>query len=90
MYRKGKKFTTAFRELDRRTSDGIVVTLLWNPTTDGVTVAVEDTRGHDSFEFEVGATEALAAFHHPYAYATANNRDRPLAVRATPSLNESE
>lgn len=90
MYRREKKFTTALRELDRRTSDGIVVTLLWNPTTDGVTVAVEDTRGHDSFEFEVGATEALAALHHPYAYATAGNRDRLLAVQVTPSLHEAE
>ena len=36
--------TMARRELDRRTGDGIVVTLLWDPVTGGVSVALSDTR----------------------------------------------
>ena len=57
------------RELDRRISDGIEVVLLWNPRTNEVSVAVEDGRTGDAFEFDVRANDALTAFHHPYAYA---------------------
>jgi hypothetical protein len=59
------------RELDRRESNGIIVTLLWNPSIERVSVAVQDTLAGDSFAFEVPGREALAAFHHPYAYAPA-------------------
>lgn len=59
------------RELDRRASNGIVVRLMWNARVGRVSVAVQDTRADDSFEFEVQRSEALAAFHHPYAYAPA-------------------
>jgi hypothetical protein len=57
------------RELDRRISDGIEVVLLWNSRTNEVSVAVEDGRTGDAFEFDVQAQDALIAFHHPYAYA---------------------
>jgi hypothetical protein len=57
------------RELDRRVSDGIEVVLLWNSHTNEVSVAVEDGRTGDAFEFDVHAKDALVAFHHPYAYA---------------------
>jgi hypothetical protein len=60
---------TELRELDRRTSDGIDVQLLWNPRTDRVSIAVEDGRSGERFEVAVAASEALTAFHHPYAYA---------------------
>jgi hypothetical protein len=60
----------SIRELDRRTSDGIDVRLLWNSLTDDVLVAVHDARTFESFEFEVPAGDALFAFHHPYAYAS--------------------
>lgn len=59
------------RELDRRMNDGIEVTLLWNSHTGGVSVAVEDTRRDESFEFEVDPSQARAAFFHPYAHAPA-------------------
>jgi hypothetical protein len=45
------------------------VTLLWDPRTDGVVVAVVDDS--ESFRIAVDADEALEAFRHPYAY------DRP-------------
>jgi hypothetical protein len=57
------------RELDRRIADGIEVTLLWNPQTDQVSVAVQDARNGRSFELEVDGADALAAFQHPFAYA---------------------
>ena len=62
---------TQVRELDRRRHDGIDVTLLWNSQRERVSVAVEDERSGESFEFEVDSADALAAFHHPYAYAEA-------------------
>ena len=57
------------RELDRRTSDGLEVTLLWTPADDGITVTVVDAKAGDAFELAVDPAEALDAFHHPYAYA---------------------
>ena len=57
------------RELDQRTADGIDVRLLWDARMNQVLVAVEDQRGGGSQTFEVDGAEALAAFHHPYAYA---------------------
>jgi hypothetical protein len=65
MYRTER---TTLRELDRRTSDGIDVSLLWDPRTKGVSVAVTDTRQLGSFEFKVEPGDALDAFRHPYAY----------------------
>jgi hypothetical protein len=62
---------TEFRELDRRTSDGIDVRLLWNSHTNRVSVAVKDERAGESFEFEIDSADALAAFHHPFAHAQA-------------------
>jgi hypothetical protein len=59
----------AVRELDRRSSDGIEVRLLWSPRTNQVSVAVADTRSGESFELPVAGADALAAFHHPYIYA---------------------
>jgi hypothetical protein len=62
---------TEVRELDRRTSDGIDVRLLWNSHTNR-SVAVKDERFGESFEFEVDSADALAAFHHPFAHAQAS------------------
>ncbi|MGB0096477.1 MAG: hypothetical protein WBP81_28560 [Solirubrobacteraceae bacterium] len=56
------------RELDHRTNDGIDVTLFWNSRTNHVFVAVEDQRIGMAFELIVSGSDALDAFHHPYAY----------------------
>ncbi len=50
---------------------GIEVTLLWHRTSGELTVSVTDAASGASFELPVAADEALAAFHHPYAYAAA-------------------
>ncbi len=65
---------TQVRELDRRRNDGIDVTLLWNPQRNRASVTVKDERSGESFEFDVDSADALAAFHHPYAYAAAPPR----------------
>jgi hypothetical protein len=55
------------RELDHRSSDGIDVTLWWNPGDDALYVTVLDSRG-DSFELVVEPDVALDVFNHPYAF----------------------
>lgn len=59
---------TARRELDRRRSHGIEVTLSWSPERNTLFVTVVDDTG-DSFELAAEPHEALDVFHHPYAYA---------------------
>ncbi len=56
------------RELDRRSADGIDVTLLWEASTDGVVVTVVDERTGERFAIQVDPAHALDAFRHPYAY----------------------
>ena len=68
------------RELDRRKSDGIEVTLLWNARTKAVFVSVVEERSAASFQFEVPPANALDAFHHPYAYAEYGHHDTALAA----------
>jgi hypothetical protein len=62
--------TSAVRELDHRTSDGIDVRLLWDALTDRVSLALADERSGESFTVEVDPGEALSAFQHPFAYAS--------------------
>jgi hypothetical protein len=72
---------TQIRELDHRAGGGIDVRLLWNAETKDVLVSVVDTDGV-GLEFPVPPTDALDAFHHPYAYAYALYGDHraPLAA----------
>jgi hypothetical protein len=58
------------RELARRSGDGLEVTLLWFEDSGHVEVRVLDSRSGDRFQIRVDPTDALDAFHHPFAYAT--------------------
>jgi hypothetical protein len=73
---------TERRELAHRTSDGIEVTLFWSKASNKVTIAVVDSHSDEALEFEVGASAALDAFKHPYAYA-ATPQVRALAATRT-------
>ncbi len=57
------------RELDFRSTDGLEVTLLWQPETNRVSVTVFDAKTGDDFDLDVDPGDATDAFHHPYAYA---------------------
>ena len=59
---------TDLRELDARSNDGIDVALLWNPQTNRVWVSVVDGKRGDAFVLDVDPSDALDAYHHPYAY----------------------
>ena len=60
-----------WRELASRESDGLAVSLLWSKSADRVKVVVDDAKLDEQFELDVAGAEALAAFHHPFAYAAA-------------------
>ncbi len=59
-----------WRELAVRENDGLAVSLFWSNASDRVKVEVVDSRLDERFEFHVPGADALAAFHHPFAYAT--------------------
>jgi hypothetical protein len=60
---------TPARELAHRESDGLEVTLLWQPDTDQLLVAVLDTRQGDAFSVPVDEASPLDVFEHPFAHA---------------------
>ncbi len=58
-----------WQELASRGTDGLVISLVWSKSTDRVKVTVADSRCDEEFEFDVAGANALAAFHHPFAFA---------------------
>ena len=72
---------SSIRELDRRHSDGLDVRLMLELRTNRVSVIVQDDRSGESLAFEVAGADALAAFHHPYAYADHLTGPRPVTAR---------
>lgn len=61
------------RELAQREQDGLEITLFWDARSNEVSVEVVDQRDESSFRLPVAGHCALDAFHHPYAYAVAND-----------------
>jgi hypothetical protein len=57
------------KELASRESDGIAVSLRWDPETGNVSVLVEDSKLGERFVVRAEPEQALQVFHHPYAYA---------------------
>ena len=61
--------TRIVEELDYRENDGIAVSLLWNRTSNRLSVVVEDNQLGESFTLEARSDNARDVFTHPYAYA---------------------
>jgi hypothetical protein len=57
------------RELARRSSAGVDVTLYWHPSLDELIVSVHDERHGAHFEIRPPRYLALDVYYHPYAYA---------------------
>ena len=57
------------RELARRSSAGVDVTLYWHPVLDELIVCVCDKRHGAHFEIRPQRYLALDVYYHPYAYA---------------------
>jgi hypothetical protein len=62
-------FESERRELARRSSAAVDVTLYWDPTLDEPIVCVWDAREGAHFEIRPQRYLALDVYHHPYAYA---------------------
>lgn len=56
------------KELARRASDGVVVSLLWRRADDRLTVVVEDEATGEKVTVPARRDNALDVFQHPYAY----------------------
>ncbi len=72
------------RELAQRENDGLCVSLLWQPQTNGLSVWVRDWRTGEDFELDVGSCDPMDVFEHPYAYAP--RHERQLAAAATEAV----
>ncbi len=57
------------KELATRSSDGVVVSLMWHRTEDELTVVVDDTRTGEQIRLPARRENALEVFYHPFAYA---------------------
>lgn len=67
---------SAWRELAARRSGPIVVGLYWQPDVDEVCVQVCDDGTGECFVVVPRNEDALAAFHHPYAFRLENGATR--------------
>jgi hypothetical protein len=61
---------TPWRELARRTGNGVEVALLWNRAFNRVKVAVSDERLCHFVDLEIADDEAVGAFREPFADLT--------------------
>lgn len=61
------------RELAHRSGDGLDVTLLWAPKTNGLLVCVCDQKLGAYFQIQPEAHLALDVFYHPYSYASSSD-----------------
>ena len=68
-YSSAGAYESQRRELARRSSAGVDVTLYWHPTLDELIVCVWDERHGAYFEIRPQRYLALDVYHHPYAYA---------------------
>jgi hypothetical protein len=69
-----------FEELDRRSNDGLEVSLLWNRSGSELVVLVSDAKSDDVLELAAAPAEALDVFNHPYAYAAFRGLDLGAAA----------
>ena len=75
-------FESERRELARRSSAGVDVTLYWHPTLDELIVRVCDERHGAHFEIHPQRYLALDVYNHPYAYADLAGMDEKGNRRA--------
>jgi hypothetical protein len=76
---------TDWRELARRTGNGVDVALLWNPSVNRVKVAVSDAQLCHHLDFDIAGSDALSAFYRPFAQATTNLQAMSFGPGARPS-----
>jgi hypothetical protein len=60
------------RELARRVSGGIEVTLYWSPEDGGTSIRIWQPASEETITFGVARERALDAYHHPFAHLPAH------------------
>jgi hypothetical protein len=60
------------RELARRSSGGMEVTLYWSPLDNSTTVEVWQATSEETLVVPIPPERALEAFYHPFAQLTAS------------------
>jgi hypothetical protein len=68
--------STARRELARRVSGGLEITLFWDSRDNSTSIDIYDAATDDTISFRVPPGRALDAFHHPFAHLEKENRTR--------------
>jgi hypothetical protein len=58
----------ARRELARRVTGGVEITLYWDAHDDSTSIEVYQAATAETIAFPVPADRALDAFHHPFAH----------------------
>lgn len=58
----------ARRELARRVTSGLEITLYWDPRDNTTSIEVHQTATAETIAFPVPGDRALDAFHHPFAH----------------------
>jgi hypothetical protein len=81
---------TTWRELARRTGNGVEVALLWNQARGCVKVAVSDGRLCHHVDLELTGADALRAFEQPFAHASSLLWDFQNGLRAPTSLDSQD
>jgi hypothetical protein len=56
------------RELARRVSGSLEVTLYWNAADDSTSIEVRQPASDETIAYPVARERALDAFHHPFAH----------------------
>ena len=79
--------TVAPRELDRRVSGGLEITLYWHPEDNTTSVEVHHQATDETIAFPVPRDRALDAFHHPFAHLA---DDDAAALSSDPFLELEE
>jgi hypothetical protein len=64
------------RELARRVSGGIEVTLYWSAHDNSTSVEIWQPKSKETLTFTVGGNRALDAFYHPFAHLSTASLDR--------------
>jgi hypothetical protein len=60
---------THWRELARRTGNGVEVALLWDESINRVKVVVSDERLCHHLDLQVDRADELSTFHHSFTHA---------------------
>jgi hypothetical protein len=63
------------RELARRVSGGLEVTLYWRAADDSTSVQIRQGESDEVLLFTVAPEHALDAFHHPFAHLPAGRHE---------------